>query len=84
MLTLWTMIQDAFFWIVEQILKLVESALSLIDFGTFTLNPCQHGLSSEIMNILGLIGLGEAVAIIVSAAGIRLLMQLIPFTRLGS
>ncbi|MOA59084.1 hypothetical protein D3C78_1836160 [compost metagenome] len=41
-------------------------------------------IPAEVLNVLGLLGAGEAVAIIISAIGVRMLLQLIPFTRLGS
>ena len=41
-------------------------------------------MPEEIINILGLLGVGPACGIIVAAIAIRLVLQLIPFTRLGS
>ena len=42
------------------------------------------GLPGEILNIMSLLGVGTCVSIIAAAIGIRLVLQLIPFTRLGS
>lgn len=81
---LWDLVTDLFSWIFDQLMSLVVSALSAIDLvGLNNYNP-QTGFTSEMLNIMGLIGLGEASAIIVTAIGIRLILQLIPFTRLGS
>lgn len=71
-------------WVFDQLLGLVVSALSAIDLGGLNNYNPQTGFTSEMLNIMGLIGLGEASAIIVTAIGIRLILQLIPFTRLGS
>lgn len=83
-LTLWDAFQDGFTWIVEQILGLASAGLAALDFNASQFDTCSAGVTAEVMNIMGLVGVGEAAAIIVSAIGIRLILQLIPFTRLGS
>ncbi|MEW6470518.1 MAG: DUF2523 family protein [Bacteroidota bacterium] len=83
-LTLWDAFQDFFAWIFDQLLSIASSALSLVDFDASQFNACSVPLAGEVLNILGLVGIGEAAAIIVSAIGIRIILQLIPFTRLGS
>jgi len=79
---LWLMITDLFVWFFDQLLSLVVSILTAIPIPTFP--DYFSGLDSEIGNILGLIGVGPALAMIGSALVIRLTLQLIPFTRLGS
>ena len=83
-LTLWDLSKEVFFFIFDSVLELVVHILVLLDFDISFLDPCQSGITAEIANILGLIGLGEAFAIIISAITIRILLQLVPFTRLGS
>lgn len=81
---LWDILKDIFAWLVEQLLDMVVSAISAIDLSGLEGVDGWGSLPSEVMNVMGLLGVGEASAIIVSAIGIRLVLQLIPFTRLGS
>lgn len=82
---LWDLFKDVFSWGFEQILKIVVSAVSAIDLsGIDRYTNSAGSLPSELLNILGLLGVGTAVSIISSAIAIRLVLQLIPFTRLGS
>jgi len=83
-LTLYDLLKDVFLFVVDSIFKLLESIIGSLPFDFEFLSPCNSSLSAEIMNILGLVGIGEAMGIIVTAIGIRILLQLIPFTRLGS
>ena len=80
----WDMVKDAFAWLVEQLLDVVIAAISAIDLSGLDGVKGWRELPSEILNVMGLLGVGEASAIIVSAIGIRLVLQLVPFTRLGS
>ncbi len=81
----WDFMKDAFCWVIDQLLSLVVSAVGLLDVSGLQGWVSQWGtLPGEIVNVMGLLGVGTASAIIVSAAGIRLVLQLIPFTRLGS
>lgn len=82
----WLLGTDVFAWLFEQVLDIVISVLGEIDFDFETFNPAQYisGLPPEIVNTFGLLRLGEAFTIIVSAIVLRLTLQLIPFTRLGS
>jgi hypothetical protein len=79
------LLKDFFFWIVESILDLAISILDSFDLsGLVDALGAFGDLPSEIVNILGLIGIGEALAIIGAAILIRFALQLIPFVRLGS
>ena len=82
----WDFIKDAFSWLFDSVLDVVISALAGID--TAAMEAATVGgwgsLPSDIVNILSLIGVGQAVTIIGSAIVIRLGLQLIPFVRLGS
>ena len=80
----WDMVKDAFAWLVEQILDVVISAISAIDVSGLESVQGWGELPSEILNVLGLLGIGAASGVIVAAIGIRLVLQLIPFVRLGS
>lgn len=82
---LWDFIRDAACWPFEQIMDIVLTALQAIDLDGISQNLQGWGeLPGEVINILGLLGVGQASVIIVAAIGIRLVLQLIPFTRLGS
>lgn len=80
----WDIIKDAFAWLVEQILDVVISAVSAIDVSSLESVQGWGELPSEVLNVLGLLGIGAASGVIVAAIGIRLVLQLIPFVRLGS
>lgn len=78
--------KDIFFWffnlimnVVDEILLLAISLFEPIDLGQY-----MSGFPPEAAWVLGQIGVPQALAMIVSSIGIRILLQLIPFTRLGS
>ncbi len=82
---LWDLLRDAMCWPFEQIMDIVVSAVSALDLsGISTYTGTWGTLPAEIINVLGLIGVAEVSVIIITAIGIRLILQLIPFTRLGS
>lgn len=81
----WDFVRDAACWPFEQLMDIVVSAIQAIDMTGLSSQVGAWGsLPSEIANILGLLGIGTASAIIVAAIGVRLVLQLIPFVRLGS
>ncbi len=82
---LWDFIRDAFCWPFEQLMDIVASSIQAIDMSGLSAQVGAWGaLPAEVLNILGLLGIGTASAIIVAAIGVRLVLQLIPFVRLGS
>lgn len=82
---LWDIFKDGVSWAFDQFLGVTITALSAVDVSGFAAYSNSWGsLPSEIINIMGLLGVGQASAIIMSAVVIRLALQLIPFTRLGS
>lgn len=81
----WDLVRDAACWPFEQVMKIVTAAIEEVDLSGITQYTSQAGdLPAEILNILGLLGAGTCIAIIGGAIVVRLLLQLIPFTRLGS
>jgi hypothetical protein len=81
------MLQDLMIWIIDQCMSVATYVLELIDFDFLTdgsLNAYFDDLPSEVLNVTFLLGLHQAMGIIVAAVTIRLILQLIPFTRLGS
>lgn len=81
---LWDIVTDLFCWVLEQALKIVAAAVQSIDFGGLATYAQGATLPAEILNVLGLLGVGTCITIIASAIAIRLGLQLIPFVRLGS
>lgn len=79
------LLRDIPCWCLEQLMSLVQSALGSVDVsGMQSLGSWWSAVPADVLNIMGLIGFGYAMGIIVTAIGIRLVLQLIPFTRLGS
>lgn len=81
----WHVVTDVVCWALDGILGVAVSMAYAVDVSGFAGSLNAWGaLPGEVLNVLGLLGAGEAIAIILSAIGIRLVLQLIPFTRLGS
>jgi hypothetical protein len=81
----WDFIKDCGSWVLEQLLEIVVDALAALDVSELSSSAGAWGsLPAETLNVLGLIGMGTACQIIAAAIGVRLVLQLIPFTRLGS
>lgn len=77
--------KDLFSWLFDQVCKVIIAALSALDLSALTQYANSAGsLPASIINILGLLGVGTAISIITAAIVIRLMLQLIPFVRLGS
>lgn len=82
---LWDMVKDAACWPFEQMLKIVIATLNSFDTSALTGSVQGWGsLPAELLNVLGLLGVGTALTIIGAAIAIRFGLQLIPFVRLGS
>ena len=82
---LYSMGKDVISWLFEQVCKVAVSALSALDLSALTQAAQSAGtLPASILNILGLLGVGTAITIISAAILVRLMLQLIPFVRLGS
>lgn len=80
-------LQDFFLWSLEQVFGLVKTLIDGItgmDEMVGKLAGIWAGVPPEVTLMMQTIGLGTAFTIIVAAIGIRLVLQLIPFTRLGS
>lgn len=83
---LWLLATDAGVWVFDQALGLVVLVLSGIDWPEVVFDAAAYvqALPPDILNVLGLIGVAEALGIIFAAVMIRIALQLVPFTRLGS
>jgi hypothetical protein len=81
----WDFIRDAATWPFEQLMELAQAAAESVDVnGIIGTVPPWGQLPGEVLNVLGVLGVGTAITIISAAIVIRLGLQLIPFTRLGS
>lgn len=81
----WNLLTDLVCWVLDKLLDLAVSAVSGLDVSAITTNVSAWGsIPPEVMNILSLLNVGTAIAIISAAIVIRLVLQLIPFVRLGS
>ena len=82
---LWDLLTDLVCWALDGILGLIVSAVGALDVsGLDNYTNSVGEVPGEIINIMQMAGLGTASQIILAAIGIRLVLQLIPFTRLGS
>lgn len=82
---LWDLLRDAVCWPFEQVLDIAVSALGAIDVSAIT---GQLGVFSQIpagvVEVMAASGAGVCFSIIAGALAVRFVLQLIPFTRLGS
>lgn len=79
------MLKDLFFWLIETVGTFGKTFIA--GFGGMPeYSIAQHftSLPSDVRQVIALTGLAECVVLIVAAITIRLTLQLIPFTRLGS
>jgi len=82
---LWHMVTDAACWVFEGMLGIATTALNAMDFSALTQYANTWAqLPGGVIEVLSAVGLTTAVGIVITAIGIRLVLQLIPFTRLGS
>ena len=86
LLSLMVMLQDMFIFLYE---SFMDVCISIINgFGSvmsvFDVTQYFSSLPASVLNILGLIDLGTCTQMVAAAIAIRILLQLIPFTRLGS
>ena len=85
-LSIQAMLKDLFLWIFEQILTLVLHALNGLGSLFTALDFTQYisAIPDGTRNVMALCGIDIITSMIVSAIIIRLMLQLIPFVRLGS
>lgn len=86
LLSLFDMLKDLACFLLEGALSLVHLAISGLGSLLGALNVVQYFsmLPPEVQSVMAIAGVNDASVIIVTAIGIRLMLQLIPFTRLGS
>lgn len=80
---LWNMVTDVFCWGFESILAVAIGALNAINV-PFDPQTYFALIPPDVGNMLGVIGVTQALSIIVAALVVRFLLQTIPFVRWGS
>lgn len=78
--------KDIVYWLFDLIMTVIDTILlsAIALFEPIDISQYMGGFPPEAAWVLGQVGLPQAVGMIVSAIGIRIVLQLIPFTRLGS
>ena len=86
MLSLFDMLKDFFYWIMEQLFEvgiiIIDSVGSLMN----GLNVAQYisALPTTTAHMMSQIGIGEAMGMIITCLSVRFILQMIPFVRWGS
>jgi len=76
---LWDILKDVFSWLFEKFLEVGISALNEIDLSALDGVSGWGELPAEVLNVLGLLGIGQAASVVVAAIGVRKTMSYIPF-----
>lgn len=86
LLTLFDMLKDIFLWIVEQVMNAVNMVLPSVFalFAPVDISQYMTSIPPTVAWVFAAVGVPQCLSIILAAITIRLLLQLIPFTRLGS
>lgn len=86
LLTVYEAFKDIIFLFFELLLEILSAILNGLGslFDAIDLTQYISAIPPEASNIMGLIGVGQAMSMIIAAIGIRIVLQLIPFVRLGS
>lgn len=85
-MSLLELVKDIVYWLFDLVMTVVDAILlsTIALFEPIDIGQYMSGFPPEAAWVLGQIGLPQALGMIVSSIGIRILLQLIPFTRLGS
>jgi hypothetical protein len=82
---LWDVLRDAACWPFEQLLSIVVSAMGALDVsGVSGALGIFHQIPAGVLEVMAALGAGTCFSIVSAAIVIRLVLQLIPFVRLGS
>ncbi|ELB2807259.1 DUF2523 family protein [Vibrio alginolyticus] len=86
LVSLFNMLKDLFFWAVEQVMEMVNMLLSGVFalFAPVDMSQYFTSIPPTVSWVMAAVGLPQCLSIILSAITVRLMLQLIPFTRLGS
>ncbi|MBO0210715.1 DUF2523 family protein [Vibrio sp. Vb0877] len=86
LVSLFNMLKDLFFWAVEQVMGMVNMLLSGVFalFAPVDMSQYMTSIPPTVSWVMAAVGLPQCLSIILAAITVRLMLQLIPFTRLGS
>ncbi|AVF61858.1 MULTISPECIES: DUF2523 family protein [Gammaproteobacteria] len=86
LVSLFNMLKDLFFWAVEQVMEMVNMLLSGVFalFAPVDMSQYMTSIPPTVSWVMAAVGLPQCLSIILAAITVRLMLQLIPFTRLGS
>ncbi|EMG7549831.1 DUF2523 domain-containing protein [Vibrio alginolyticus] len=86
LVSLFNMLKDLFFWAVEQVMEMVNMLLSGVFalFAPVDMSQYMTSIPPTASWVMAAVGLPQCLSIILAAITVRLMLQLIPFTRLGS
>ncbi|EHK5084421.1 DUF2523 domain-containing protein [Vibrio alginolyticus] len=86
LVSLFNMLKDLFFWAVEQVMEMVNMLLSGVFalFSPVDMSQYMTSIPPTVSWVMAAVGLPQCLSIILAAITVRLMLQLIPFTRLGS
>ncbi|EGQ7867305.1 DUF2523 family protein [Vibrio parahaemolyticus] len=86
LISLVDMLKDLFFWVVDQVMSAVNSVLPAVFslFAPVDMSQYMTSIPPTVSWVFAAVGVPQCLSIILAAITIRLLLQLIPFTRLGS
>ncbi|TMP30183.1 VSK receptor [Pseudoalteromonas rubra] len=86
LLTLLDALKDLFYFIFEIFMDLVVVILEGMGalFEGLDISGYINGIPPNVAYYMGAVGLGEATGMIITSLTIRFMLQLVPFTRLGS
>lgn len=80
---IWNMATDMVCWVFDSLLGIAVAAISAID-APFDPQTYYAMIPPDVANMLGVIGVPQALSMIVTALVIRFTLQAIPFVRWGS
>lgn len=85
-LSIFDMLKDFFFWIIEQLFMIANTILGGVGYLFDGLSIAQYFsmIPPETVYMLNISGFSEAMGMIITSLGIRAILQLIPFVRWGS
>ncbi|HHX8271969.1 TPA: DUF2523 family protein [Vibrio diabolicus] len=86
LVSLFNMLKDLFFWAVEQVMEMVNMLLSGVFalFAPVDMSQYMTSIPPTVSWVMAAVGLPQCLSITLAAITVRLMLQLIPFTRLGS
>lgn len=80
----WDFCVDVLCYLFDKVLGVAVDLVKAIDVSGVDASSTWASIPADALNVMGLCGMGQCMAIIGAAIMVRLTMQLIPFVRLGS